>query len=168
MRYKLWYMKNLRNAVLVLIMAAGLYPAALQAQNKEDKQTQVKNIVTSQNYVFKALTALPVSGRIRQLNTDFDLRVSKDTIVSYLPYFGRAYSAPMNPSESPLSFTSTQFDYKVTSKKKRGWDVVITPRDLPDPRQIYLSIFDNGTASLTVTSNNSQSISFNGYITAKK
>lgn len=154
-------------AILLLFMAAVL-PATGWAQNKKDKKAEIKNNVEARNYVFIAQTALPTSGRSRQLTSDFDFRVSKDTVISNLPYFGRAYSAPLNPTESPLQFTSTNFGYTVTNKKKGGWDVVITPKDQQDPRQIALSIFENGTASATVTSNNRQPIAFNGYVIAKR
>jgi hypothetical protein len=157
-------------AVLLLLTTGAMLPATLraQAQNKQDKNARISNMVESQRYVFKAQTALPTSGRTRQLTSDFDLQISKDTIASYLPYFGRAYTSPVNPTEGPLNFTSTKFDYKVTNRKKGGWDIVITPQDQQDPRQMALSIFENGSASLTVTSNNRQPIAFNGYITAKK
>lgn len=156
-----------KKAALILFAIAGMLPAALQAQNKEDKEAKVKDMVTAQNYVFKAQTAIPSSGQTRQLTTDFDMRISKDSIISYLPYFGRAYTAPVNPSEGPLNFTSTKFDYKVTERKKGGWEVIITPKDHQDTQQMALSIFENGSAALTVTSNNRQSIAFNGYITDK-
>ena len=157
-----------KKAVLFLLITGTMLSVALQAQDKQDKKAVVSNMVESQRYVFKAQTALPTSGRTRQLNSDFDLQITKDTIASYLPYFGRAYTAPVNPTEGPLTFTSTKFDYKVTNRKKGGWDIVITPQDQQDPRQMMLSIFENGSASLNVTSNNRQPISFNGYITAKK
>ena len=140
-----------------------LSPAALQAQ--DEKEAAVKNMIESKEYVFKAQTALPTTGRTRQLNSEFDLKVSDDTLVSYLPYFGRAFSAPMNSSQGPLNFTSTDFDYKVSNRKKGGWDILIKPKDVNDPRQMALSVYDNGNASLTVTSNNRQPIAFNGYIT---
>jgi hypothetical protein len=152
----------------VAIIAFALFPVTIQAQCKKDKKAQIKSIVEAQNYVFKAHTALPTSGSTRQLTSDFDLRVSKDTIISDLPYFGRAYTAPLNPSEGPLRFTSTDFQYSVSERKKGGWDVIITPKDVQDPRQLSMSIFDNGTASVVVTSYNRQPISFNGYVTAKQ
>jgi hypothetical protein len=165
-------MKNLSNlykkAILLLLITGAMLPVAMQAQEKEDKKARISNMVESQNYVFKAQTALPSSGRSRQLTSDFDLRISKDTIASYLPYFGRAFTAPVNPTEGPLNFTSTDFDYKVTNKKKGGWDIVIMPKDRQDPRQMALSIFENGSASLNVTSNNRQPIAFNGFITDKR
>lgn len=152
----------------LIIVAVALFPLAALTQNKKDKQAQIKNMVEARNYVFKAQTAIPTAGSVRQLNSDFDLRVSKDTIVSDLPYFGRAYTAPINPSEGPLRFTSTDFQYTATGKKKGGWDITITPKDRQDPRQLTLTIFENGTASVVVTSYNRQPISFNGYVTARE
>jgi hypothetical protein len=156
------------SAFLLVVIAIALLPqTGFAQQKKEKKAAAIKNIVEARNYVFKAQTALPASGSTRQLTSDFDLRVSKDTIISDLPYFGRAYTAPLNPAEGPLRFTSTDFQYAATNKKKGGWDIIITPKDLQDPRQLTLSIFDNGSASVVVTSYNRQPISFNGYVTAK-
>jgi hypothetical protein len=150
------------------IIAFALFPLTGTAQNKKDKKAQIKSIVEAQNYVFKAQSALPTAGAVRQLNGDYDLRISKDTIFSDLPYFGRAYTAPLNPSEGPLRFISTDFQYSIATRKKGGWNVTITPKDVQDPRQLNMSIFDNGTASVVVTSYNRQPISFNGYVTARK
>jgi hypothetical protein len=158
----------MKKLISFLLLTAALLPAAVQAQEKKDKEAAIKQLVESKNYVFKARTALPSSGRSRQLNTDFDLRISNDTLNSYLPYFGRAFTAPVYPSESPLNFTSTNFEYTVSDRKKGGWNILIVPKDVQDPRQMSLSVFDNGSASLTVTSNNRQPISFNGYIDAKR
>ena len=137
-------------------------------QHKKDKKAEITKIVEAQNYVFKAQTALPSAGTTRPLSSDFDLRISKDTIVSYLPYFGRAYTAPMNPSEGSLQFTTTDFQYTMNINKYGGWNITIVPKDLTDPRELIMTIFNNGTASVFVNSNNRQPISFNGYVTAKK
>lgn len=156
------------NLLWLAMIAIALFPLTTEAQNKKDKKEQIKRIVEAQNYVFKAQSALPTGGAARQLTGDFDLRISKDTILSDLPYFGRAFTPPLNPSEGPLRFTSTDFQYTVANRKKGGWNVTITPKDVHDPRQLNISIFDNGTASVVVTSYNRQPISFNGYVTDKK
>lgn len=165
-------MKNttrLKTTLLLLLIAIVALPATVSAQNKKaEKKALVKSLVEGKNFVFKAQTALPTTGITRQLTTDFDLRVTKDTIVSNLPYFGRAYSAPVNPAQGPLQFTSTDFLYTMADRKKGGWDIMITPKDVQDPRQMALSITESGYASLTVTSTNRQPISFNGYITTKR
>jgi hypothetical protein len=158
-------MKNVWLAIIAFICLPGIGWAQ---QHKIDKKAEIKKIVEAQNYVFKAQTALPTAGATRQLTSDYDLRISKDTIISDLPYFGRAYTAPLNPSEGPLQFTTTKFQYMVSNNKKGGWNVSITPKDLTDPRELIMTIFDNGSASVVVNSNNRQPISFNGYVTSKK
>jgi hypothetical protein len=155
--------------VWLLFIAFALVPGTGWTQeHKKDKKAKIRDMIEAQNYVFKAQTALPMAGITRQLTSDYDLRVSKDTIISDLPYFGRAYTAPLNPSEGPLHFTSTKFDYLKSVNKKGGWNITIIPKDLQDPRQLTLTIFENGTASVMVNSYNRQAISFNGYVIAKK
>ncbi len=94
-------------------------------------------------------------------------RVMGDSIVTYLPYFGRAYSAPVNLSQGGIQFTSTDFNYTVESKRKE-WEIAIKPRESLDVRELILRVFKNGSASLMVTSNNRQTISYNGIIEARK
>ncbi len=136
--------------------------ATTQAQEKETASAQ--QLIESQNYVFKAESVNPPRGRFRQLTSEYDLVVSGDTVTAFLPYFGRAYSAPINPSEGGIKFTSSDFEYKVEKKKKRSWEVFIKPKDVSDAQELYLTIFDNNRATLRVNSANRESISFNGYI----
>jgi len=160
------------NGILALLTFCSL-PGHLNAQDtKQEKQAAkaaaIKNLVDSQTYVFVAQTALPMSGRTRQLTTDYDLRVTKSSIVSYLPYFGRAYQAPIDPTKGGLQFTSKDFEYTATPGKKGGWSIQIKPKDYRDVQQMTLSISDNGYGTLQVISTNRQPISFNGYIQAPK
>ena len=156
--------------ILLLFTTVVLAPAPTWAQQKkQDKEAMIKNAVEAKDYVFTPQTAMPAGGNTRQLTYDFDLRVSKDTVVSNLPYFGRAYSAPINPSQGPLNFTTTKFDYTVNDRKKGGWDIMIKTHDLQqDQVQFTMSIFENGNASVTVNSTNRQPIVYNGYIRPKK
>ena len=157
---------------LVLAVVAGSNTVA-HAQDgakskKTDKATLVKNMVEAQDYVFVAQSALPMSGRVRQLTSEYDLQIGKDTIVAYLPYFGRAYVAPIGSNDGGINFLSKDFDYQKADRKKGGWDISIKPRDAKDVQQLTLNISSDGYASLQVTSNNRQAISFNGYIAEKK
>ncbi|HKO82476.1 MAG TPA: DUF4251 domain-containing protein [Chitinophagaceae bacterium] len=140
--------------------------AITQAQEKDAAATE--QLVESKNYVFKAESVNPPRGRFRQLTSEYDLVVTGDTVIAYLPYFGRAYTAPINPSEGGIKFTSSDFEYKVEKKKKRSWEVFIRPKDSRDVQELYLTIFDNSRATLRVNSVNRESISFNGYIAEGK
>jgi hypothetical protein len=148
------------------------FTATLAQSNAEDKkaakQAAIKNMVEGQNYVFQAQQALPLGGRTRQLTTEYDLKVTKESITSYLPYFGRAYTAPIDPTKGGIQFTSKDFDYTLTPNKKDGWTAVIKPKDNRDVQQMTLNISSEGYTSLQVTSVNRQPISFSGIVVAPK
>ena len=138
----------------------------IQVQEKREPTTQ--QIVDSKNYIFKAESVNPQRSQLRHLTSEYDLVVTGDTVIAYLPYFGRAYSAPIDPSEGGIKFTSSDFEYTVGKKKRRSWQIMIKPKDASDIQALYLTIFDNNKATLRVNSLNRESISFNGYITEGK
>jgi Domain of unknown function (DUF4251) len=132
------------------------------------KAAAMKSLVESGAYIFRAQSVMPLSGRVRQLTTDdYTLKITADKITSDLPYFGQAYTAPMDPTKTGIQFTSKDFTYTLTPRKKGGWDVLIKPKDYKDVQQMSMSISADGYASLQVISANRQAISFNGVITGK-
>ncbi len=140
------------------------------AQDKDeenDKKSRIRELIQSKNFAFVAQSVTPMGGNFMNLTSLYDVRVSRDTLMSDLPYFGRAFTAPVNPTESALRFTSTEFNYDIKERRKGGWDITITPKDGKDVRQMYLSVSENGYATLQVLSNNRQPISFNGIIDDK-
>jgi hypothetical protein len=163
-------MKQLKNIFLVflsILINIVLFSYSSAQDITAVKGAEVKNILDSQRYVFIAQTALPMGGRSRQLTPDYRMVISSDSVISDLPYYGRAYTAPMGSSEGGIKFTSTKFDYNIKETKKGKWDVIIKPKDATDVREVNLTIFDSGSASVQVTSNNRQPMSFNGYIARK-
>lgn len=163
--------QTFKHVLLIFSLISFLNPAQAQnskAQKKQAKIDAVKKMVDNQNYVFMAQFANPLGWRTINLNYNYNVVVSKDSVDSYLPYYGRAYVAPINPtdpSETGIQFKSKQFDYQNNQTKKGNWEITIIPRDVKETRKFILSISEEGYASLNVTSNNRQSISFNGYIT---
>jgi hypothetical protein len=147
---------------IISFLAVLFIYSAAHAQNKDQS---IPNLIQAKQYVFKVQTMLPLGGRSRQVTSDYDLTVSGDTVISYLPYIGRAY-AGIDPNDNGMNFTSTSFDYKLEPRKKGGWDITISPKDTKDVRIMTLSLSENGYGSLQVISNNRSNISYNGYITA--
>ena len=156
---------NKIKAVLFLCVLLLISVPSLNAQGKEKA---VKEMVEAQQYIFKAQFVSPTSGLSRALTSDYDVTVFKNEVISYLPYFGRAYAAPIDPSKGGIMFTSNKFEYTKETNKKGGWDITITPKDAADVQELYLHISSNGYATLQVTSTNRQSISFSGYIEENK
>ncbi len=162
-------MKKLKNILLLSLFSIAMIlfsATALQAQNLD--RAMVQELIQSKNFVFNAQSVFPMNGPSKQLTSEYEVRFLGDSIVSYLPYFGRAYSAVYPMGGGGVDFTSTQFDYKAVQKKKDRWTIEIDPKDTRDVRQMNLTVYDNGYATLQVTSDNRQSISYNGYIAKRK
>jgi len=168
-------MKSVKRIAIYLTLLMGIMSKAnfilaqdSKKEKKAKKEAQIKNLVDSQNFVFKAQTALAMGRRIINLSTDYDLKVTREEVVSYLPYYGRAYSTTPGSSNG-LDFTSKEFEYTIKETKKNdGWDIVIKPKDTQLARELLLTVFKSGTANLQVSSNDKQNISFSGYVTANK
>lgn len=143
--------------------------SAQTAVEKEKLAADVGNAVKVPDFTFKATYAYPTGYKSIYLSPYYDVKVSPDTVIAYLPYYGRAYRAPMDPREGGYRFTSTDFEYKADKgNKKRNWDVVITFRDLDRPVTFRFDIWENGTARLSVNDTDRQQISFHGDIVLRK
>ena len=159
--------KWLKVLLILAVAVTGLHSAYAQNNKKQkesEKAASVRALLESKNYVFKPQTALPTSGTSQQLTQDFELKVTGDTVQSYLPYFGRAFSATIGQTEGGIRFTSTDFGYTIRQRRKGDWEIGIQPKDAGDVRQLLLRVSENGYGTLQVTSNNRQPISFNGYV----
>lgn len=160
--------KKLAPAVVFLIALLVSRQLVFAQKPATEKELAIQTLVDNQQYVFYAESVSPMSGRQRFLTSDYTVEVSKDTVVSYLPFFGKAYAAPIGSTDGGIKFTSTNFEYKITPRKKGGWDINIKPKDVSDVQQLSLTVYKNGTAYLSVNSTNRQSISYNGHISEKK
>ncbi|HUB62273.1 MAG TPA: DUF4251 domain-containing protein [Puia sp.] len=147
-------------ALLALLAALPGTPLAAAAQS-------VKPLIDSQHYTFLAQNAQPLHGPIHYLTTDdFTLEVSKDQITSYLPYYGRDYVAPIDPTQDVLRFTSKKFSYTLKPGKKDGWTVLIKPQDNQEVQQLQFSISSDGYSSLQILFTNRDPITLNGVVLA--
>jgi hypothetical protein len=138
------------------------------SQDATSKSTEIKNLIDSKRFVFEVQSTLPQRGITKHESLGFFLKVSGDTLICYLPYYGRATMPTMNPGERPLDFTTTNFEYSVEERKKGGWQISITPKDQKNVRNMSLTVFDNASTSLYVNSNNLDPISYQGSIIAIK
>lgn len=155
------------NVLLFALITAGLFLAAGCSQTRKIvklEPAEVSDLVTGQSFIFVAERMNPMRGPNRTLTAYYDVKVKKDTLDSFLPYFGRAYGGIIDPSRGGLRFTSKDYRYSVTEGRRNSWDVSITPTDVMEVQSMNFNIFDNGTATLSVTSTNRDPISFYGYL----
>jgi Domain of unknown function (DUF4251) len=163
-------MKKLQSiSAIIIFLFFALHSDYSIAQNnkqqKENKKQQaVEQLINSQHYTFIPNTVLPSRGMSKPLTSEYQLKIKKDTLNSYLPYFGRAYTASISLTENPLDFKTTDFKYTIIESKKGGWNISIIPKNAGDARQLTLFVSQDGYASLQIICNNRDPISYNGYI----
>lgn len=169
-------MKTLKSTCLILLV---FLASALSAQT--DKATTAR-ILEAQQYKFVATTAFPLdaaalntimnrmpgytgAGNINLTGAAYDLRITKDSISAYLPFYGRSYTAKIgDSSDSGIKFKSKSFQYRISPRKRGGWDILIHPEDTRESYRMNLTVTPNGYGTLTVNSANQQSITFSGYL----
>ncbi|MBB6237688.1 hypothetical protein HDC90_002310 [Pedobacter sp. AK013] len=170
---------------LNLILSLAFLSLGFQSFAQTNKETTVK-IVADKNYTFVANSAVPMSNNdvnrvlammpggqggstINLTGSQYDVKVTKDSIVAYLPYFGRSFSAPMDPTQGGIKFTSKDFTYTESKNKKGLYTIQINTKDVKrENYRFTINISTNGYASLTASSVNKQPIIFNGYLDEPK
>ena len=166
MKYKKTFFTFIVSTISILFFSCGTSQTAIEKANQAQLMNeQIKNL----NFKFNATYAYPLNYKSVYLSPYYDVKVSSDSVQAYLPYFGRAYSAPMNPSEGGIKFVSTKFEYEIEEGKKAGnWLITIRTEDTSRPFILYFDLWDNGSARLSVQDRDRQAISFQGNIEAQK
>ncbi|MBS1750721.1 MAG: DUF4251 domain-containing protein [Bacteroidetes bacterium] len=131
-------------------------------------EDEIKQAIAEDRWIFVANQAMPQSGRSRILTSRYTMLCKKDTIISVLPYFGRAYYAPIGETTSPLDFTSSSFVLTKDVDKKGRWNIAIKPNDNREVQSFNFSLFTNGSAQLSVQMKNRSPINFSGNVAPVK
>ncbi|WP_433832492.1 DUF4251 domain-containing protein [Flavobacterium anhuiense] len=167
-------MKTTLSVLLLLINVVSFSVYAQEKSKKElkqerelKKQNEIKALVDSQNFVFEAQKATPQGGRLLQLdyNTYF-LKFKTDSTTCDLPFFGRAYSVGYN-GDGGIKFEGKPENIKVEAKKNNTI-LRATVRGKSDVYDLLFSIFYNGSATLSINSNNRAPINYDGIVYAPK
>ena len=188
-------MKTLKHiAFLTLLLNSYLYSAFAQdtikkTSTREERKTMkaadVAKLINSKTFTFHAQYANPLGGGMMSLNGqlinisptgsghiylnyNYDVRIKPDSVIAFLPYYGRTtFDPPVNSNDNGVKFTSTKFGYNTKTKKKGNTVITITPTDAKYNRKLILDVTPSGTASLQIIITNRNSISYDGYIEEK-
>lgn len=116
--------------------------------------------------VVNVMNSLPGSSSSRMLNLEsgYTIEIRTDDLNVTLPYFGRMYTANMDPSKNSYRFTTKDFTINKKEGKKGSSVYTIVATDRQNIRTINMQIFKNGKAYVSVDSNDRQPISYDGYI----
>ena len=157
---------TMRKIALVVLALAAVTIAAQAA--KPDKKARaarqelaVKERLDSRDFRIDVRRAMPMGGRTVSLSSSYSVKIKGDSVYSFLPYFGRAYSLPYGGGDG-LIFDGVMTDYESGPGKKGATDITFGVRTPEDTFRYRIEVFDNGTSYISVMSNNRQEISFQG------
>ena len=161
-------MKKIVFVLLALTLFFGFISCSTTKQTAEQQQQQklLREKIQSQHYRFIATFVVPRGNfQPRYLTSEYDLKISKDTVEAFLPYFGVAYEAPADLTGGGIKFLSRKFEYSINPGKKAG-NLIVNIRTLDQLNEVILrlNIWDNGNADLDVIETSRQSISFRGKV----
>ncbi|HUH32514.1 MAG TPA: DUF4251 domain-containing protein [Daejeonella sp.] len=130
---------------------------------QNEKNAAVKRLLESQVFQFIPQSVQPQAGRSIPIN-NYSLTVRKESLTCYLPYFGVAHSAPVNPAKGPLDFTATNFAYSSEAGNRGNTLISIKLDNASDAQEFNFIVSSSGYTTLNVRFNSRQSISFYGQI----
>jgi len=125
---------------------------------------EITRKVQAKDYIIEVRSANPLRMRTVHLSADYDLRILNDSAFAYLPYFGVAHIAPYG-GDGGIVFGEPISDYTIIPNiKNNGWDIRFKVKSKENIYDFYISIFNNGSSSITVNSYNRDVINFIGEI----
>lgn len=152
----------------LLIIAASLAVCAcstLTSAERAERETKtaqaVEKALGERQYTVDIQMMYPRRGKAVNVTSDYSLQVKGDTLVSYLPYFGRAYNVPYGGGKV-LNFTAPIKEYQAMNGRKGNTQILIRVDSEEDILTYTLDIFSNGSTSIDVTARNRESISYSG------
>jgi hypothetical protein len=152
---------------LAVILSGCSASKGLTKEEKAAKEAELRKAIENRTFIVEVDRALPMSGQSRMLTSPYSLEINGDKVKSYLPYFGRAYSVPYGGGEG-LIFESVVTDYQSTVDKKGKTIIEFKTKSKEDRLEYRVHISSSGSASIDVTSENRQPISFHGKADTKK
>jgi len=166
--YKSIIMKSLSKLCLVFALALwGLNTGKAQQSLSDDqarKTAEVQQFINNANYTFVLNVDNPQKPAGVALKPRYRVKVSKDSVIAFLPNAGTASAASVDTLDN-MRFTWTNFNY-ATSKTSGGWNIVIDPgaKRASAINQLTLYVTTSGHATLKLYGSSRNPRIYDGYL----
>lgn len=148
---------------LLFLVTSGFQPSD-RRQRKLQKERETMELIESGQFRFVARSARSSLGNFNNLGANYDLVFDSMRVKAFLPYYGRAYSAPYN-GEGGVKFNlKADRIEKRWEKRKKRYRITTQVRDDDDAYSILLTASLSGYADLQINFQNKQMISYYGTI----
>lgn len=145
-----------------LVMLTSCMTSAERAQQQAYRQAQVEQAVNSGRLTISIRSMHTQRYGTRQVTPDFHLTLRGDTVESYLPYFGQAWTAGYGSQAQGLNFTTRMLDVRRTRQKHGVSRVEFYAKSQEDVYYYAVDIYPTGHATIFVRARERDNISFDG------
>ena len=154
-------------ALTALVMLVGCATAEERAARAAEQAQAVKAALQERNYQIAINRMYPSRGASKTVSYGYSVVVRNDSLISYLPYFGRAYNVPYGGGNA-LDFSAPIRNYQESQPKSGLRHIEIDVKNNEDTYLYTLDIFDNGSTDINVRSRQREPISFSGEMEFKQ
>lgn len=147
-------------AAAVAVVTVSACGAAMTAADKAALEKSIQDNLANKDYTILIQLMIPSVGPTRAVS-NYSIKVSGDTLVSYLPFIGRAYNLPYGGGKG-LDFTAKINEYHDIVNAGGGHDIIINVANDEDVYFYTLNVSASGSAFLAVSSRNRERISYTG------
>lgn len=169
---RLYYLLAFFPLLLVALPSCGLFPKEYVPGHQFRDKVELQETLRGKewNFELEGVTGPLVPSGFNSYGFGFDVR--GDSIRCYLPFFGRGYSTHIyGTDKGPMTFEGKITSYRVTAGRQKGEvETVLVTRPSGGNNEVTLRVnaFTNGSATVTMTSTDTQSLSYRGKITLPK
>lgn len=137
----------------------------LRNEKRVEKQKEIQKLIDAKEFQFVARNSNSQTFRMIDLtaNPNF-IKFNPDFIKSEMPFFGRGFSGlGYGGSDTGLKFEGKPEKF-VVNKQKKGFQIDVAVKGSQDFFNMTLFVSFEGSSTLTIISNNRESISYFGEI----
>lgn len=120
--------------------------------------------IYSKDFIFEAFRAFPMGSPMVELSgQNYSVSFNEVSIKSVLPFYGTRSSGPSFNRSKGMRFEGIPDSFFI-SEEKNGFQIEINVKTREDQFLLTMDIHDSGNASMTITSRNKATISYEGEI----
>jgi hypothetical protein len=164
MKTKISYLMILLSLILTSAFSQEKSKKEIKEEEKLQKQMQIEALINSKDFVFVANYALPMGAKQVDLRSNPNyVKFNPELFDGFMPFFGTAYSGIGFGGDNGIKFRDKPETYNI-EKKKKNFQVDAKVKGENDVYRLSLSVSFEGSASLSIISNNRGTISYQGEI----
>lgn len=149
--------------LLSVLFLSGCATSEEKAAQMAEQAALVTRALNNREYKIAVDRMYPMRGSSRSVSFGYSVEVRNDSLISYLPYFGRAYNVPYGGGKG-LNFSAPIGNYQEYMMRNGRHHIEIGVTNEEDTYLYTIEVFYNGNSSVEVRARQRERISYSGNV----